>query len=312
MLRYHRHIRDELNEHYAALILDLLSRGLQNGERSFGYEYEFMPEHPLSTTDMTKIYQCLPGLGFRAENRLFHHPSGMQIAFEPGGQIEYISTPMKSGDENALDDGIQLIQATNASLAGETGIRYLPYGYLPDRADIPMLLPVERYVKMHRRMARTGSRGREMMKGTASVHLHVSIGNVAEILPLFNRLHSMTDDTDFRMSDIRRDIWNNTDPSRCGMPVYSPEKLQSSEELVLALVDFALDAEDLYRNIPYRFVPCQTDEAFMEHWTTIFTDLRLNFKGPTMEMRTMDSLPPEEFFKRWRRFVSSFDDINPN
>ncbi|MBS0013128.1 MAG: hypothetical protein KFF46_04080, partial [Desulfobacterales bacterium] len=45
-------------------------------------------------------------------------------------------------------------------------------------------------------------------------------------------------------------------------------------------------------------------ETFLYHMTTIFTDVRFNLKGTTLELRTLDSMPMDAFRQRWLQFIS--------
>ncbi|MEA3347706.1 MAG: hypothetical protein U9Q39_01460, partial [Pseudomonadota bacterium] len=69
-----------------------------------------------------------------------------------------------------------------------------------------------------------------------------------------------------------------------------------------------LGALDLSRRTPFFTLKGRSFAEFLTHLTTIFTDVRLNLKGPTFELRTMDSMPAEEFVKRWRRFVEKVEE----
>jgi len=43
--------------------------------------------------------------------------------------------------------------------------------------------------------------------------------------------------------------------------------------------------------------------------TTIFTDIRLNMKGLTWELRTLDSQPLDVFKKKWKIFIRKIEDM---
>ena len=169
-------------------------------------------------------------------------------------------------------------------------------------------------IQVHRRLLRyrititdNGGRGLEMMKGTASIHLHIRLRSLNEMVPLFRLLQKLSKDPDFAMSASRRAIWDETEPSRCRFPVIG--KLENEKMLLAHLIRHALSALDLSRRIPFVQLKEQSFADFLIHLTTIFTDVRLNLKGPTFELRTMDSLPAEDFIKRWRRFVAEVEKI---
>mgnify|MGYP007057209808 CR=1 FL=1 len=148
-----------------------------------------------------------------------------------------------------------------------------------------------------------------MMKATASIHLHVNIIGAEELLLIFRRLCDMSISPEFRMSPQRRDIWDNTDPTRCGRPPCCDEGLHSPEQLIERLVRFALSAEVLGENVIFPLARDQSFSAFLSHMTTLFTDVRFNLKGPTLELRTLDSMPASEFRPRWDIFISSLETL---
>jgi gamma-glutamylcysteine synthetase len=189
------------------------------------------------------------------------------------------------------------------------GIDYIGTGFLPGRGSAPLCLRSPRYVALHERLGRTGTRGLEMMKGTASIHLHVVISRLDHLLPLFYRLCELTGHPEFAMSSERRDIWNHTDPVRCGIPPCCFDKLNSADELIERLIDFALNAEVLGEDVPFWRTKDQSFEAFLYHMTTLFTDVRFNLKGPTLELRTLDSMHTDLFHHKWNLFISLIKNI---
>ena len=301
--------QEELTKDFSRKLLNLLRDKAVNGPRSFGFEYEFLPKEILSLDDMDRLYTFLPKWGFSPDGAVFVSPLGMRIAFEPGGQIEYCSPPLFPGEEERLDRIFSEIEETTETIHKELGINYIALDYIPDRADAPLCLSSKRYLNLHARMPEAGTRGREMMKGTASIHLHVAILGVHELIPLFLWLSVLSRSAEFEMSSNRRDIWNNTDPTRCSLPAALQSPQQSSEQWVEGFVRFTLNAVDLYDRIPYYQKRDITFQGFLDHMTTIFTDVRLNLKGPTMELRTLDSIPLEAFRVKWKVFVDSLKEV---
>jgi glutamate--cysteine ligase len=105
------------------------------------------------------------------------------------------------------------------------------------------------------------------------------------------------------MGPERRNIWDRTDPSRCGLTCSRAENISSSEELLERLIEFALNALDLHSGVPFGSISPKPDfSAFKTHFTTIFTDVRLNTKGMTLELRTPDSRPMHLFREAWITF----------
>jgi glutamate--cysteine ligase len=295
----------ELLEDFKRRYLSVLFRYTGDGPRSYGFEYEFLPDRPMDPADVSRVQDRLKEAGFSAAGKtLVSEETGMHVDFEPGGQIEYCSPPLLPSEGGRFEQMMRLIEETNAFLRARTGIAYMAVDYLPGRAEAPLCLTSARYRSLHRRLSRVGSRGLEMMKATASIHLHVVISDFRNLLPLFDRLCELSVDERFQMSATRRDIWDRTDPSRCGRPPCCFADLQSPDELIHRLIDFALRAEVLGEEVPFHMAADSSFEAFLDHMTTIFTDVRFNLKGPTLELRTPDSQPVVQFRKKWEDFVS--------
>lgn len=272
--------------------------------RTFGFEYELIGVRPLSPADFTAVKSVLPDAGFReADGKLIDH-LGMYITFEPGGQIEFSSPPLTAGDVSLFDKLLERIKDTLELIESRTGVSYTAEPFVPGRDTAPLLLEAERYRNLHELLGRTSKRGHEMMKGTAAVHLHSSLSSIDELLNLWEFMCSLSKEEGFAMGSDRRDIWDHTDPSRCGLTCSAAEHITDSEQLLEKLVAFALHAIDLHQGIPFEQIKPEPDfREFLEHFTTIFTDVRLNLKGMTLELRTLDSRPLHLFRGTWLTFL---------
>ena len=133
------------------------------------------------------------------------------------------------------------------------------------------------------------------------------IREIQELSPTFYKLRDMATSEAFRMSDERRNIWENTDPSRCGQPYGNFSQPLGSMELLDEMVSFALKAETIGENIPLINTDDLDFNNFLYHLTTIFTDIRFNIKGPSLELRTLDSMPSEFFVVKWEKFISTLE-----
>jgi gamma-glutamylcysteine synthetase len=284
------------------LLLEHITGKFSSGPRTFGFEYEFLSKTPLDLSMMEQLYEFLPGSGFERETNCFRHKSGMSITFEPGGQIEYNSAPLLPEDTGGFEASLAVISRTNMDIEKGLGITYIPVDYIPGRIDVPLCLDSERYRFLHDRMSLSGTRGREMMKASASIHLHVVIRNREEFVPLFLELCKMSVSDNFKMGRERRDIWDNTDPSRCGLPYKSIDGNSTPIDLIRELVTVAAHADILGENVPFWKAADTSFDNFLYHFTTMFTDVRLNNKGPTLELRTVDSVPAKAFRSIWERF----------
>ena len=301
---------DQLVSRFARKYMDVLSRMKNKGPRSYGFEYEFLPVRILTIDDVAAVSRLLEEIGFSFNGGDVHQAeNGCRIAFEPGGQIEYCSPPLFAHDNSKFDALLLFIRETNRIIQQRLGIDYIGTDFMPGRGQAPLCLMTDRYVRLHDRLARVDRRGLEMMKGTASIHLHVVISDFNKILPLFKLLCRLSSSSEFKMSRERKDIWTHTDSTRCGTPPCCFEQLDSSETLIRRLIHYALQAEVLGEDIAFAASSDLSFNTFLYHMTTLFTDVRFNLKGPTLELRTMNSMPLEQFRNRWKRFVFLLENI---
>ncbi len=298
-----RQTLEALVARYTDGLIHVLENRSLHPPRTYGFEYEFLPEKSMDLDHMGKLYDFLPKLGYARAKSSFVLPSGLFVTFEPGGQIEFCSVPMAGWCPEVFFSMMEGIEETVAAIEAGLGIRYLAVGYLPGRGEAPLCLTGDRYVDMHARMPLCGARGREMMKGTAAIHLHVGIDALDKIVPLFSKLRVLSQGAEFGPSFERKAIWRNTDPTRCGDPFGGDIDGLSVRELFEAYVRFALLAEGFSDSVPFAQNKDLSFERFLNHITTLFTDVRLNLKGPSIELRTPDSLPMEQFEGKWRRFI---------
>ncbi|MCF8045535.1 MAG: hypothetical protein K9J83_06720 [Desulfarculaceae bacterium] len=299
-----------LVEKFTSLLMNFIEKRMQQEKRTFGFEYEFMPERILDLADMEDLYAFLKDQGFDLKDGVFEDNGGMIITFEPGGQIEYHSVPLLKEDHKAFSQSLEVIRSINKSIEKHLDIRYIPTAYIPGREDAPLCLQSERYVNLHNRLGHSGERGREMMKGTASIHLHVVIRYMEEIVPLFLRLKELVFSDQFGMSPQRRSIWDQTDACRCGLPFGRIEKTDKPDRVIREFVTAAVHADVLGEERPFYQIRDQSFDNFLFHFTTIFTDIRLNAKGPTLELRTPDCVPFERFETMWYDFTSRMRDVS--
>jgi len=280
-------------------------RTADRDKREFGFEYELIAEDPLSKHDFQRVKNSLGSCGFIDRNGIIICAEGMYITFEPGGQLEFSSPPLAENSIKEFDNLLKIISRTVTGIRNSTSVNYIPVPYIPHRADAPMVLEARRYHDLHLLLGTVSDRGREMMKGTAAIHLHASLTRFDELLKLWALMCSLSSESGFAMGQQRRDIWNRTDPSRCGLRCSRSEEINSSDALFEKLICFALRALELRRGIPFESIrPRPSFEEFMNHFTTIFTDVRLNTKGMTLELRTLDSRPLDQFRNTWIAFVN--------
>jgi glutamate--cysteine ligase len=290
---------------YSRRLLTLLEEKIIPGQQTFGFEYEFLPKRPLNLDIMNKIYIFLSEKGFKREGAAFVHKKCMYIDFEPGGQIEFHTQPLLAHEKGRFTEYLNEIKNVLDIFKKDLGIEYLAQGYIAGRKDSPLCLDSQRYINLHSRLSRCSTRGLDMMKGTASIHLHAGIKDIDELPLILAALIRMSEMDEFKMGSDRRDIWDNTDPSRCGQPFKVRHDMTPSEVIEM-IVDHAARAYHIGKNLPFLETDDLSFDAFMYHLTTIFTDIRLNIKGPSIELRTIDSGPLDQFEIKWQKFLSIF------
>ncbi|MCK5914832.1 MAG: hypothetical protein KAG92_01735, partial [Deltaproteobacteria bacterium] len=197
----------DLEKEYTKKLFKQLSQVLVPGPLTYGFEYEFLPTGKMTPVKLEELSAALPKLGFRRQtDGGFRALNGLHITFEPGEQLEYGSPPLFGADEEGFANLLDHITVTNQALEDLCGVKYRALDYYPNRALVPLCLNGQRYREMHSLFTDNGGRGREMMKGTASIHLHVRLRSSSEIVPLFRLLQKLSNDPDFAMSASRRAI----------------------------------------------------------------------------------------------------------
>jgi glutamate--cysteine ligase len=291
---------DDISAAYAEKLLDIILTRGNSLPRTYGFEYEFLPGRVLSHDDMFRLNVFLLSAGYRLESGIYSKGE-RRIAFEPGGQIEYLSPPLKVSDNIEFNETIDWIQDMNSMIEIGTGIRYLGTDYIPGRYTAPLLLTSERYSRMHERFMEVDSRGPDMMKGTAAIHLHAALTSKEDIELMYPLFCEMAFSEEFGMSNTRREIWDRTDRCRCCLPDVNMEN--GALSILKGIVKFAFEAVELKSGKSFCSIEEKGFADFLQHLTTIFTDVRFNVKFATLELRTPDSRPLEEFPGLWRKFV---------
>ncbi len=291
---------------YAEKLLDMILARQNSLPRTYGFEYEFLPDRILNQNDMFRLYAFLHSAGYRLDNGV-HLKGERRIAFEPGGQIEYLSPPLIASDNIKFNETLDWIQDTNRVIENETGIRYIGTDYIPGRYSAPLLLTSERYSRMHDRFLKVDSRGPDMMKGTAAIHLHAALTSREDLEVMYPFFCEMASSEEFGMSGSRREIWNRTDNCRCRLPDVNLEN--GALSILEDIVEFVLEAVELQSSKRFRTIEGKSFTDFLDHLTTIFTDVRVNVKYATLELRTPDSRPLEEFPYLWQKFVEKCESL---
>ena len=118
---------DELKYSFTSHLLELLDKKVSKGQMTYGFEFEFIATKPLDLNIMEILYGYLPKCGFLLKGKLFTHPSGTYVTFEPGGQIEYHSLPLHAEDDQIVHGIIDLMEETNFNIKSNK-VTVVPYG----------------------------------------------------------------------------------------------------------------------------------------------------------------------------------------
>lgn len=231
------------------------------------------------------------------------------ITLEPGCQLEFSFhytdqiEAIEKMYQRAMKPIEAFVQANGYSIVYSGGIPTVSVDAYP-RID------KDRYQYMEAYFAHSGTRGKEMMKGTASIHASIDFADeldfirkyrMANILhPLFALISFNTPyyagkpNTDILLRDS---IWQHTDPQRCHIieDLFSPTFGYASYE------NYVLDDPLILMHTQDQFIPTgnQTCKEVaqtygfgtpeIEHYLSmVFPDIRVK---KCMEIRSADSMP---------------------
>ena len=234
--------------------------------------------------------------GFRTE-------SGDRIAFEPGGQVEWVSSP-SAGVWELLERAHRDLTELDRE-AQERGIRLIYRGMDPltRKEEASLQVHGERYLRMDRHLSRIGPWGRRMMRQTAAVHVNLdwvdpwptqwALANaLAPITTAVFANSRMHEGTETGHRNYRAHQWRHLDPGRTGI------WWAREGDPVARYLEAALDAPAflLSESSPppsFREV-VEEGRADLDDWrahlTTLFPEVR---PRGYLELRSVDALPPE-------------------
>ena len=278
---------------------------------------------------MARIASIVPGAKAKKDEKsglitLVNLPHGGNFSLEPGGQVEYSSSPC---EKLSL-----LAKETTASLqilekAGQGEVVFLSHGTNPIAApNHPLLLPKERYKIMTRyfESAPKTVRGIDMMRHCATVQANLDVFGdknwrdavhlTMVLVPLTQYLFANSAYFKGQKSDYlseRQDVWNHMDPTRSGFP-FIDHRNYFSEGPECAYASWAKRANVfLVESLPMGEQPlfneltfCQwmkegykgakpTVDDWETHLATLFPHLRLR---KFLEVRHIDAQPFEHTF----------------
>jgi len=236
---------------------------------------------------------------------------GADITLEPAAQFEVSIGP--SSDVAGIADTYDEFLAMLLPILDSLNCELVNAGYHPlSKIDELPTIPKQRYAFMYEHFSKTGTRGKNMMKGSAATQVSIDYESeedfalkfrVANILgPL---LSLMCDNTKIYESApfgrmARTHIWNDVDPQRSGVVAGALDK------------DFTFrDYAEYIYNMPPILIPHENDFIYTEFATVaelfankaltlkdiehvigmVFPDVRLK---TSLEIRMADSLPIAE------------------
>lgn len=190
--------------------------------------------HPLTASqveDMLEVLRPDYDQAFYEDGRLIAlQDAHTLITLEPGSQFEvsFLYTrdmdQLRAWYDQAMAPVMKLVERQGADVVWSGGLPTVP-------ADEVRRIDKHRYEYMEAWFARTGNRGREMMKATASVHVSIDYADEADFVRKVraaNILHPllaflMSNTPDYAGQDnpdilLRDSIWSDTDPARTGIP----------------------------------------------------------------------------------------------
>lgn len=190
--------------------------------------------HPLTASqveDMLEMLRTDYDQAFYEDGRLIAlQDAHTLITLEPGSQFEvsFLYTrdmdQLKAWYDQAMAPVMKLVETQGADVVWSGALPTVP-------ADEVRRIDKHRYEYMEAWFARTGNRGREMMKATASVHVSIDYADEADFVRKVraaNILHPllaflMSNTPDYAGQDnpdilLRDSIWSDTDPARTGIP----------------------------------------------------------------------------------------------
>ena len=241
---------------------------------------------------------------------------GSAISLEPGGQIEWSGTPLRTVHEiyRAVTEYHHQIR----SVAEPLGIGFLALGFQPlwQKEAIPWM-PKERYGIMGAYMPRVGRLGLDMMLRTCTIQINIDYESEADMVrkyrvalalqPVATALLANSPFVDGRPSGFlsyRSHVWTETDNDRCGMVpfIFTPD--MGFERYVDYVLDVPLyyiyrkghylDASgQSFRHLMAGRLASQWGEGatlndWVNHLTTVFPEVRLK---RFLEMRGVDAGP---------------------
>ena len=177
-------------------------------------------------------------------------------SIEPGGQIEWASTPRRSLHDvqielNNHQKRLKTLLKTHQLEKIDLSVEPI---YLPNEIDF---IDHKKYELMHKLFLLTGKHGPWMMRNTTSIQVNIDILSKTEAEEMAFLADCLTPfcvllfangpfmaGNPAKYSNHRYNFWNDTDPSRCGN--LFDHDIQNKDQLLDKFVDIVLDAPSIF------------------------------------------------------------------
>lgn len=307
--------------------MGLITKYIQSGEKHrqthyVGMEIEHFLIHketglPMPYTDIERLFHQIesnyPKKTFEKGHIVSLENEDTLITLEPGCQLEFSFQytdhieDIETMYQTAMQPIQAFVEANGYSIVYSGGIPTVPVDAYP-RID------KDRYQYMEAYFAHTGTRGKEMMKGTASIHASIDFADESDFVQKYrmaNLLHPLFALICFNTpyyagkpnSDVllRDSIWQHTDPQRCHIidDLFAPTfGYESYENYVLDNPLILMHEQDQFISTGDK--TCREvaqiygyGKPEIEHYLSmVFPDIRVK---KCMEIRSADSMPLPNF-----------------
>jgi glutamate--cysteine ligase len=250
-------------------------------------------------------------IGLRRES-----PAGgtESVSLEPGGQFELSGAPLANLHETRAEFARHFDDVHK--VGGPLGLGFAPLGFHPlaSRAQMPFM-PKSRYAIMQRYMPLVGGLGLDMMLRTCTVQVNLDYSSEADMVrklrvglllqPVATALFANSPFTEGKPNGFlsaRANVWTDTDAQRTGIPAVFFEDGFGFERYADWLLDVPMYfvaregrlidvAGKSFRDFMAGRIPelagiPATIGDFADHYTTVFTEVRLK---RFVEMRGADA-----------------------
>ena len=244
---------------------------------------------------------------YEGENIMsLHAADGRAITLEPGGQIEFGTTPQIS--IGALKDEIEHYRQMLDQVAASSGNKFMCVGVHPSAEPQHIeRLPKARYDILEPHLQQADDLGIHMMKTTAGVQINfdhtdaedamLKLRTVFALSPVIQAMFANSPKHGFK--SWRGHVWTRTDNARCGIV----ESLVDSASTIQDYIEYMLDVPMLFIERDGAFVDMRgksfrdyyasgaaTEDDWSLHLSTPFPEVRFR---PQIELRCADAVSDE-------------------